>query len=131
MQVSGAASVPEESLAVALHCVSFRSPHPFSAAACEADQNEHLCPALSLQTKSKMAAITGTQWRGKIRVPKVFSSSFQARTYSDLVPPTLPPLRIALSRLVMDLSSQVFRSIHALPTRRFSLIHSFILLDRL
>lgn len=91
MQVSGAASVVEESRAVALHCVSFWSPHPFSAAACEADQSEHLCPALSLQTKSKMAAITGTQWRGKIRVPKVFSSSFQARTYLDLVPPPSLP----------------------------------------
>lgn len=115
MEVSGASSVLEESCAVALHCISFWSPYPLSATVCEADQSEHLCPALCLSTKSKMAAITGTQWRGKIRVPKVFSSSIRAKTYSDLAP------LVSFSRLVMDLSSQVFRSMYALPTPRFPL----------
>lgn len=41
-----------------------------------------------------MAAIIGTQWRGKIRVPKVFNSSIQAETHSDVS--SLP--RIFVSR---------------------------------
>lgn len=69
---------------VSLHLIL--NPYPISATVCEADQSEHLWPTLCLLTKSKMAAITGTQWRGKVRVPKVFNSSIRAKTYSDASP---------------------------------------------
>lgn len=84
IKVSWVSSVLEERRAGTLRW--FWSPRLFSATVCEVDQREHLRPAPCPSTKSKMAAITETQWRGKIRVPKVFSGSIRAKTSSDLSP---------------------------------------------
>lgn len=88
-------SVLEERAVLGCRCTASHSealsPSRLLLLMCEADQSEHLCPTLCLLTKSKMAAITGTQWRGKIRVPKVFNSSIWAKTYSDVSPHPHPP----------------------------------------
>lgn len=89
MEVVVADSVPEESCAVMLRCVTACHSEAFipcTPLLCEADQCEHLWPTLCPLTKSKMAAITGTQWRGKIRVPKVFNSSIGRQNLLRCVP---------------------------------------------
>lgn len=102
--------------AVSLHLI----PKPLSqisATVCEADQSEHLWPTVCPLTKSKTAAITGTQWRGKIRVPKVFNSSIRGQNLLRRIPFFLA----SFSRLVMDLSFQVFCSAPALAIPRSAL----------
>ena len=56
--------------------ISFCCPDPISSPVCEADQNEHLCTTLCLLTRSRMAATTGTQWRGKNLSAKSFQQLY-------------------------------------------------------
>ena len=85
------------------HCISFWRPYPISPTVCEADRASISCRLCPL-TKSKMAAITGTQWRGK----KSDSQKFSAASSEPKVV-LMPPLFLAsFSLLMMDLSSQVF-----------------------
>lgn len=78
--------------------ISFQSLYPISHTVCEADQSEHLQPTLCLLTKFKTAAITETQWRGKIPSAKSFLQLY--------VKPNL--LRRVPFLLVMDLSHPGF-----------------------
>lgn len=103
------------------HYISFWSPYPISPAVCEADQSEHLWPTPCLLTKSKTAAITGTQWRGKNQSPKSFQQLYLSQNFLRCVP--LFPASFSL--LMMDLSSQVFTeslaNIHLCQCSLFSL----------
>lgn len=97
--------------------ISFCCPDPISSPVCEADQNEHLCTTLCLLTRSRMAATTGTQWRGK---------NLSAKSFQQLYPNQ--KLKMCPPPLEMDPSFQVFCSlcVHSIPhyllySLRFSL----------
>lgn len=97
--------------AMVWHCFPLQSSYSMSATVCEPDQSKHLCPALGLLTKSKTAAITGTQWGRKKIIARSFQQFLRRQNflrYASTVFVMFPPL-------TKDLSDQVLYSIYILP----------------